>query len=158
MDDFSLGQVNTMHQMSNKNQQIILWHQRLGHPLVSYIKHLFPSMLSKLDEFEFRCQTCTLVKSHYISYPANSNKSCVPFALVHSDVWGPTPCLYNSGFRWFIIFIDDYTRMTWLYLMKHKHEVFSIFRSFHAMIKTQFSARLQILHSDNGGEYVNHEF
>ena len=115
-------------------------------------------MLLKSEESEFRCQICTLAKSHRISYPANSNKSCVSFTLVHYDVWGPTPLLDNSGFKWFVTFIDDCTRMTWLYLMKHKYKVFSIFRSLHAMIKIQFSARLQILRSDNGGEYVNHEF
>ena len=67
----------------------MLWHQRLGHPSVSYMKHLFLSMLSKSDESEFRCQTCTLAKSHNVSYQANLNKSCVPFSLVHFDVWGP---------------------------------------------------------------------
>ena len=41
--------------------------------------------------------------------------------------------------------------------MKNKHEVFEIFRSFHSMIKTQFSTKLQILRSDNGGEYGNSE-
>ena len=115
-------------------------------------------MLSKSDESEFRYQTCTLAKSHRVSYLTNSNKSCIPFALIHSDVWGPTSYLNNSDFRWFVTFINDCTCITWLYLMKHKHEVFSIFRSFHSMIKTQFSARLQMLHSNNRGEYVNHEF
>ncbi|XP_059659238.1 uncharacterized protein LOC132306059 [Cornus florida] len=52
---------------------------------------------------------------------------------------------------------NDCTRMTWLYVMKNKNEVFGIFRSFHNMIKTQFSAKLQILRSDNGGEYDNNE-
>ena len=115
-------------------------------------------MLPKSDEYEFRCQTCTLAKIHRVSYPTNSNKSYVSFSLIHSDVWGPTPCSNNSGFRWFVTFIDDCTRMTLLYMMTHKHEVFNIFRSFHAMIKTQFSDRLQILRSDNREEYVNHEF
>ena len=106
------------------------------------MKHLFPSILSKSDESEFKCQTCILAKSHRVSFPANSNKSCVPFFLVLYDIWRPTPCSDNSDFRWFVTFIDDCTRMTWLYMMKHKSEVFSIFRSYHAMIKTQFSAKL----------------
>ena len=125
---------------------------------ISYIKHLFPSMISDLDVSKFSCQTCILAKSHHVSYPEYFNKSCIPFALIHFDVWEPTSYSDNFGFRWFVTFIDDCTRITWLYLMKHKHEVFSIFRSFHAMIKTQYSAILKILHSDNGEEYVNHEF
>ena len=55
-------------------------------------------------------------------------------------------------------FIDDYTRMTWLYLLKHKDDVFSVFQSFHTMIQTQFSAKIQILRFDNGSEYVNKKF
>lgn len=57
-----------------------------------------------------------------------------------------------------MIFVDDCTRMTWLYLLKHKDEVFTVFQSFHAMIQTQFSTQIRILRSDNGGEYVNHHF
>jgi hypothetical protein len=48
--------------------------------------------------------------------------------------------------------------MTWLYLLKHKDEVFSVFKSFHIMVQTQFSAKIQVLRSNNGGEYVNQQF
>jgi hypothetical protein len=71
------------------------------------------------------------------------NKSDIPFALIHSDVWGPSPVSIVSGVRWFVIFVDDCTRMTWLYLLKHKDEVFRVFQSFHAMIQTQFSAQIK---------------
>jgi transposase InsO family protein len=73
-------------------------------------------------------------------------------------VWGPSPITTASGHRWFVIFVDDCTRMTWLYLLKHKDEVFSVFKSFHIMVQTQFSAKIQVLRSDNGGEYVNQQF
>ena len=136
----------------------MIWHQKLGHLSISYMKYLFSSMISNLDIFEFSCQTCILAKSHRVSYLTNSNKSCIPFALIHFDVWEPTSYSDNFGFRWFVTFIDDCTRMTWLYLMKHKNEVFNKFRSFHTMIKTQYSAILKILRSDNGEEYVSYEF
>lgn len=66
---------------------------------MSYMKHMFPNKVSKSDESDFRCQTCILAKSHRVPYPANSNKSCVPFALIHYDVWGPTPYSDGSGFK-----------------------------------------------------------
>lgn len=77
--------------------------------------------------------------------------------LIHLDVWGRAPILISSRVRWFVIFVDDCKRMTWLYVMKNKNEVFGIFRSFHNMIKTPYSAKLQIILSDNGGEYDNNE-
>jgi transposase InsO family protein len=86
------------------------------------------------------------------------NKSAIPFALIHSDVWGPSPVTTSSGHRWFVTFIDDCTRMTWLYLLKHKNEVFDVFKSFHIMVQTQFSTKIQTLRSNNGGEYVNQQF
>lgn len=86
------------------------------------------------------------------------NKSSIPFSLVHSDVWGPSPIATRFGVRWFVTFIDDCTRMTWLYLLKNKDEVFKVFQSFHAMIQTQFSAKLRVLRSDNGGEFINQRF
>ena len=48
--------------------------------------------------------------------------------------------------------------MTWLSVLKNKHDVFETFQSFHNMIQTQFSAKLHILQSDNGGEYDNAQF
>ena len=86
------------------------------------------------------------------------NKSVIPFDLIHSNVWGPSPVPTSSGHGWFVVFVDDYTRMTWLYLLKHKDEVFAVFQSFHTMVQTQFSTKIKILRSDNGGEYVNHQF
>ena len=48
--------------------------------------------------------------------------------------------------------------MTWLYLLKRKDEVFSVFQAFHAMVQNQFSAKIRILRSDNEGEYMNRDF
>lgn len=159
VDDLSVGRANHMHHpIDEKKRQIWLWHLRLGHPSFGYMKHLFPDLFSSMSLFDFKCETCILAKSHRATYPLSMNKSNVPFALIHSDVWGPSPVSTTSGNRWFVIFIDDCTRMTWLYLLKHKHEVLRVFQSFHTMVQTQFSAKIQILRSDNGGEYVNHQF
>ncbi|KAI5341512.1 hypothetical protein L3X38_020786 [Prunus dulcis] len=78
-------------------------------------------------------------------------------------IWGlyylqlPGPARVTShGFRWFVTFIDDCTRLTWVYLMKYKHDVASILLVFCAMVSTQFHASLKVFRTDNGGEYVNH--
>lgn len=159
MDDFSHGKASNMqHSTGIKEREIWLWHRRLGHPSFSYMKYLFPDLFSNLKDPIFTCETCILAKSHRVPFPISLNKSDIPFALIHSDVWGPSPVTTISGIRWFVTFVDDCTRMTWLYLMKHKDDVFDIFRTFHTMIQTQFSANAQILRSDNGGEYINREF
>ncbi|CAL9016053.1 unnamed protein product, partial [Prunus brigantina] len=159
VDDFSLGVANNVtHTFDSKQQQIWLWHRRLGHPSFSYMKHLIPDLFSGFKDSDFTCDTCILAKSHRVPYPLSTNKCTTPFTLIHSDVWGPSPITAPSGVRWFVTFIDDCTRMTWLYLLKNKNEVFSRFQSFHNQMKTQFNAQIQILRSDNGGEFVNHDF
>lgn len=58
----------------------------------------------------------------------------------------------------FLIFVDDCISMTWLYLLEHKDDIFGVFQSFHVMVQTQFLTKIQILRSDNGGEYINQRF
>ena len=59
-----------------------------------------------------------------------------------------------TGTRWFVSFVDDHTKLTWLFLMKEKFEV-SHFQNFHSMIQTQFQTKIQILKTDNAKEYFN---
>ncbi|CAL2246759.1 unnamed protein product [Prunus armeniaca] len=73
-------------------------------------------------EGNFTCDTCELAKSHCVPFPLSSNKSLVPFSLVHSDVWGPAKIATPAGERWFVTFIDDCTCMTWVSLLKTKGE------------------------------------
>ena len=157
MEDLSVGRAHhTQHTLGVKEKELWLWHHQLGHPSFTYMKHLFPDLFSQLKIFYFQCETCILAKSHRVSFPLHLNKKDTPFALIHSNVWGPSPITSVNSFRWFVLFVDDYTRMTWLYLLKQKDEVLGVFKSFHAMVQTQFSAKVQVLRSDNGGEYVNH--
>jgi hypothetical protein len=137
VEDFSMGRTHHMqHSVGIKEKEIWLWHYRLGHPSFTYMKHLFPELFSQVQHFDFQCETCTLAKSHRVTYPGHLNKKDTLFSLIHSDVWGPSPIHTISGFKWFMFFVDDCTRMTWLYLLKHKDEVFSVFKSFHAMVNT----------------------
>ena len=63
-----------------------------------------------------------------------------------------------TGFRYFVTFVDDYSRTTWLYLMKNRSKLFSHFRAFCAKIHTQFHVSVQNLRSDNAKEYVSEQF
>ena len=150
-----------VHQIQKKvstdEEQIWLWHKRLGHPSFGYIQTLFPLLFQHNKPSDFKCNTCILGKSHRVSYPVSTNKSISPFDLVHSDVWGPCPPTL-SGMKWFVLFVDDCTRMSWIYLLRNKSDVLSVFQTFHAMIQTQFQKPIKVLRTDNGGEYVNHLF
>ena len=83
------------------------------------------------------------------------NKSPAPFMVIHSDVWGAANTPSLNGSCWFFLFIDDHTRMTWICLMRSKSEVSSLFQQFHKMIATQYQSNIQVISTDNGGEFIN---
>ena len=80
------------------------------------------------------------------------------FELFHSEVWGPCPVVSLTRFQYFVTFVDDYSRTTWLYLMKNRSELFSHFRAFCVEIHTQFHVSVQNLKSDNAKEYMFEQF
>jgi transposase InsO family protein len=73
--------------------------------------------------------------------------------LIHSDIWGPSPVSSINGFRYFVLFIDDFSRFTWIYFLKNRSELPQIYISFARMVKTQFSCAIKILRTDNAMEY-----
>ncbi|WP_368853796.1 transposase family protein [Enterobacter cloacae complex sp. GF14B] len=64
----------------------------------------------------------------------------------------------RSEYRYFIIFIDDFSRYTTVFLLRQKSEALSVFKQFHKAAELQIGRRLKKLRSDNGGEYVSREF
>ena len=127
-------------------------HCRLGHLSLPLLKKLCPQFSSLLS---LDCESCQFTKHHRLSYNPRVNKrASAPFELVHSDVWGPCPVVPLTGFRYFVTFVDDYSRTTWLYLIKNHSELFSYFHAFCAEIHTQFHVYVQNLKSNNAKEYV----
>ncbi|GFY85851.1 hypothetical protein Acr_04g0005890 [Actinidia rufa] len=139
-------------------QTLDLWHARLGHANFQYLCWLFPSFNKACQKFNFQCDVCELSKHTRASYIPRMLRAPSAFDLIHSDVWGPSPVTALSQHRYYVTFIDDYTRCTWVYLMRHKSEVFSHFTHFLQMIKTQYNTVVRNIRSDNGREYITNEF
>ena len=112
------------------------------------------SSLSSLE-----CESCQLGKHTHVSFPKRLDpRTKFPFELVHTDVWGPSRSASTLGFRYFVTFIDDYSRYTWLFLMKNRVELFFIFKKFQAEIRTQFNTSIRILRCDNAKKYFSMSF
>jgi Integrase core domain len=71
------------------------------------------------------------------------------FDLIHSDLWGHAPVDSKEGFKYFVTFIDDKSRATWLYLLKSKIEVYETFQVFCNMVENQFETTVKVLRTDN---------
>ena len=134
------------------------WHRRLGHPSFGILEKKIPSLVKHCTRSKFFCEACELAKHKRSFYAPVNQRSDSPFMVIHSDVWGPSPVTSLLGYRWFVTFIDCHSRVTWVYLLKAKNEVFSCFQSFHKMVCTQFDANIKVLRSDNGTEYIDGNF
>jgi len=97
----------------------------------------------------FHCDVCQFAKHHWTTFFPSGNKSSKPFDLIHLDVWGPSLIPNILSAKWFVSFIDDYTRVTWIFLMKDKSEVFHLFVNFYKMVQTQFASPIKRLCCDN---------
>jgi hypothetical protein len=139
-------------------REIILHHCRLKHPSFDSLSKLYPDIFKKVDKSKLVCDACELFKYTRSTYPSIGLRSYEPFVLIHSDVWGSYSVTSVSGFKWFVIFIDCYTHMTWVYMLKHKNEVLRCFQDFHKLVANQFNAKVRIIHNDNETEYLNNEF
>ena len=82
---------------------------------------------------------CVLEKNHWDIFDKRASwHASVPLELVHSDLCGPLPSASFSGFKYFLTFIDDYSRRTWVYFLKLKSEVFNMFLAYKELIEKQF--------------------
>jgi histone deacetylase 1/2 len=132
-----------------------MWHHHLGHPSFQ----LFEQIISR-NKFscssESRsgsiCDFCQMAKGHQLPYPKSSSESSSPLELVFSDVWGPTCDSFGRN-KYYVSFIDDYSKFIWIYLLKHKSEVFRRFHDFQSLVERQFNKKILALQSDWAGEY-----
>jgi transposase InsO family protein len=147
---------------SSSAQKWQLWHSRLGHPSAKVLHTIFPS-LSSCNPLDFNsvkshCKHYLAGKMHQLPFPVSNNKVTAPFQIVHADLWGPAPSVSLNGFRFYLVLVDEYTKFTWVYLLTHKSETFTLFKQFTALVHNQFKQSVQIFRTDCGGEFTSTAF
>jgi hypothetical protein len=138
-----------------------LWHRRLAHinyKALPYICKAVTGLPELKVDHEGVYNGCAQGKNIKNPFPKRDNKAEAVLELIHSDVCGPMPSSSISGYVYYVSFIDDYSRKTWVYFLKSKDEVFSKFKEFKALIENLSERKIKILRSDNGGEYTSKEF
>ena len=125
----------------------MLWHYRL-----------LPQLFRNKNQSLFQCEFCEMAKHHRLSFPSQKYLASKPFTMIHSDVRGPFRISTMFGKRWFVTFINDHTRLSWVFLLKDKFEVQkNVFEIFYVMVETLFNEKIKIFRSDNGREFFNEQ-
>jgi transposase InsO family protein len=115
--------------------------------------------LPKFENAARACEMCLKGKqsrSPFISdLPMRSSN---PLGVVHSDICGPFGNANLAGNKYFITFVDEFTRMIWLYTIHLKSEALDVFKRFKVLVEKESEKSIKILRTDRGGEYTSKEF
>lgn len=140
-----------------------LWHRRMGHlnsndlnkmkEAVVGVDYKDTAVISKNT-----CVVCCQGKQTRLPFNHMSTRSNEALSIVHADVCGPMEVTSIGGSRYFLIFIDDHTRMTFVYFLKAKNQVFKYFKEFKVLVENQQNKKIKIFRTDNGLEFCNAEF
>jgi histone deacetylase 1/2 len=133
-----------------------MWHPRLGHPSLQVVQHVLRShelpSTHKSNKIESICDTCQQGKSHQLPFSFSTRVTKVPLEIIYSDVWGPAQTSV-SGHHFYVSFVDAYNRFTWLYLLKHKFDVYDVFLQFQKHVERLVNRKIIHVQTDWGGEY-----
>lgn len=105
-----------------------------------------------------QCVVCPMTKQRRLLFISHSHLSPKAFDVIHANIWGPFHQPSYNGFRFFLTLVDDCTRLTWFYMMKHKFDFHHIFPCFYNTISAQFDTKIKVFRSDNAKELAFVEF
>ncbi|XP_048431181.1 uncharacterized protein LOC125473010 [Pyrus x bretschneideri] len=133
---------------------------------VMYLPGLKENLLSigQMDEHGYYLMfgghmCCQYGKQHRERFPSGqAQRAGAPLELVHVDLCGPMRIESTGGNKYFMLLVDDATRMIWVYFLRFKSEALTCFQKFKAMTELQSGMKVKCVRSDRGGEFLSNEF
>ena len=127
-----------------------LWHKRLGH--ISKEKLIKNKILSNLDFIDSNiCVYC--IKGKQTKHTKKGAISTQLLEIIHTDICGPFDVTSFSKEKYFITFIDDFSRYGYIYLLHEKSQVIDALEVFVNEVERQLNRKVKVVKSDKGGEY-----
>jgi hypothetical protein len=134
----------------------MLWHERMGHIGEKGLRAMHnKGMVEDFPECNLEvdfCEHCIYGKQSRVRFPSGATRENGILELVHSDVFGPVSVPSLGGSLYYVSFIDDFSRKTWIYFLRKKSEVFEKFKEFKSLVENQTDKKIKVLRTDNGGE------
>lgn len=131
----------------NTVDQTKLWHLRFGHLPFNQLSYV--ALITSVKECmkSTVCQICPAARQTRQPFHVSPYKDNWCFSIAHIDIWGPYKSI--SGCTQFLTIVDDFTRFTWIHLMKFKSEFCGILKNFLVFVWNQFNAKVLCIRSDN---------
>ncbi|XP_076398156.1 uncharacterized protein LOC143266621 [Megachile rotundata] len=156
----------TRANLVNKNISAVnidVKHRRLGHLNVRDVlkvskEGLATGMSISSEKWSQPCDVCLRGKMTVLPFPKGSKRSSEVLNIVHSDVWGPSRTESFRRARYFVTFIDDYSRWCEVFFLQNKSDVLRAFKVYKARVENQTGKKIKYLMTDNGRKYCNREF
>lgn len=149
----------------HKPSEGMLWHMRLGHPSLEYMKKMqkYEEKLKgiKLEKEIQDCETCILAKSEKLPFKNNRDRSDRPLHNIHTDTMGPiTPLSFPGENKYIIVFVDDHSRYARTYYMRVKNQSGECLQKYleHTRNMIGKNEKVCYIRSDNGTEFTGGEF
>jgi hypothetical protein len=129
------------------------WHLRLGQPAFKLVRQVISSFnlpVSSTKHFEL-CPACLGSKSKQLSFSLSQSQATCPLELIYTDVWGPSPVCSTNGSKYYVSFLDAFSRYMWLYPLSCKADVTTVFIKFQSYVERFFESKIKFVQSDWGG-------
>lgn len=143
---FELEEVRQACLMAEIDDSTRLWHARMDH--VNYFSLKMMSgreLVEGMPKIAIRtqpCEGCLMGKQTRSPYTScTSYRANKRLELIHGDLCGPISPPAPTGNRYFMLLVDDYSRVTWVFLMKTKYEAFQVFKNFRARVEIEIGRR-----------------
>jgi hypothetical protein len=148
--------------LTHADESSRIWNERFIHLNFGYMKQIRKKgMVDGLSDIDFSkgiCEGCVLGKHPQEKFDkGKTHKASFPLDMIHSDLMGPFLHPSISKSRYVLIFVDDFSRFTWIFFLNKKTEVFQHLKDFKALVEKQSGNKIKFLREDIEGEYVNHE-
>ena len=102
------------------------------HPNAKVIQKVFSfcNILTINKDLPDFCNACCIGKHHRIHFLDSTTEYTKPLELIHSDLWGPSPVFSFNDYKYYVHFVDSFSRFTWVYLLKKKSDALETFINF----------------------------
>lgn len=158
--DYCNSKSYTTHVLTDKEK----WHKMLGHTNFHNLKEMcklgaLKGLPEKFDNESYvQCEICLKNKMTNLPFHNNRRRANDILEIIHTDVCGPLNPTSYKGERYFVSFIDDYSKIAQVFCIKHKNEVFSCFVEYVKRVQNITGKRVKEVRCDNGKEYLNKDF